>query len=105
MSEDQKPYPNDPQTQRTRYELWAILGVALVVVVASLAWRAIGHHPAAHEAVWGHGAGSVPAGVPANGVPGAGAPGNGGSGNGGSGNGIVGVPAAAAAHPTARTAP
>ena len=38
--------PEDPQTQRARWELWAIFIIVAVVIVASLAWRAIGHHHA-----------------------------------------------------------
>ena len=82
MSEDHQPFPKDFQTQRTRRELWAILIIAVVVIAASLAWRSIGHHPAAREAVWGHGSGAVPAGAP-----------------------VSGLPAAAADHPMGRPAP
>ncbi len=77
MSQDHDPYPKDAQTQRTRWELWAVMVIAAAVIVGSLAWRAIGHHPAAREATWGQGRGAVPAGLPA----------------------------AAADHPVARTAP
>ena len=38
--------PEDPQTQRTRWELWAIFIIVAVVIVGSLVWRAVGHHRA-----------------------------------------------------------
>jgi hypothetical protein len=45
--------PPDEQTERTRWELWAILIIVAVVLIGSFAWRAFGHHPAAKDtAAW-----------------------------------------------------
>ena len=65
MSDDHSPYPKDEQTQRSRIELWAIVIIAAVVIVGSLAWRAIGHHPAAKEPPWGSGQPMGAAALPA----------------------------------------
>ena len=46
MSERDGHLPEDPQTQRTRWELWAILITGAGVLIASVAWRSIGHHRA-----------------------------------------------------------
>jgi hypothetical protein len=46
MSERDGHLPPDPQTQRTRWELWAILIIVAAVLIGSFAWRAIGRHPA-----------------------------------------------------------
>jgi hypothetical protein len=45
--------PPDEQSERTRWELWAILIIVAVVLIGSFAWRAFGHHPAARDtAAW-----------------------------------------------------
>ena len=49
MSERDGHLPEDPQTERTRWELWAILIIVVVVLVASFAWRTLGHHPAGRD--------------------------------------------------------
>ena len=49
MSEHDGHLPEDPQTHRTRWELWSILIIAAVVLVASFAWRSLGHHPAGRD--------------------------------------------------------
>jgi hypothetical protein len=49
MSERDGHLPPDEQTQRTRWELWAILIIVAAVLIGSFAWRAIGHHPAAKD--------------------------------------------------------
>ena len=47
MSEHPHPdLPEDRQTQRANWELWAIFIIVAVVLVVSFAWRAIGHHRA-----------------------------------------------------------
>ncbi len=47
MSED-KDYAHmrDPEAQRTRAELWAIVIIVVVVVVGALIWRVMAHKPA-----------------------------------------------------------
>jgi hypothetical protein len=35
----------DPQTERTKWELWAIVAIVVVVVLGSVVWRAVTHHP------------------------------------------------------------
>jgi hypothetical protein len=42
----------DPQTERTKWELWAIVVIVVVVVVASIIWRAATHHPGKPEGTW-----------------------------------------------------
>jgi hypothetical protein len=49
--EPHRTYPKDAQTQRTRWELRAIFVIAIVILVGSLAWRALGHHPATPEPI------------------------------------------------------
>jgi hypothetical protein len=49
MSERDGHLPPDEQTQRTRWELIAILIIVALVLVGSFAWRAIGHHPASKD--------------------------------------------------------
>ena len=36
----------DPEAQRTRYELWAIVVIVVVVLAAAFIWRAVAHKPA-----------------------------------------------------------
>ena len=47
MSDD-KDYAHmrDPEAQRTRYELWAIIVIVAVVVAGALFWRSVAHKPA-----------------------------------------------------------
>jgi hypothetical protein len=47
MSDD-KDYAHmrDPEAQRTRYELWAIIIIVVVVVAGALVWRSVEHKPA-----------------------------------------------------------
>ncbi len=49
MSERDGHLPEDPQTERTRWELWAILIIVAVVLIGSFAWRSFGHHPAIRD--------------------------------------------------------
>ena len=49
MNERHPGLPDDPQTRRTRVELWIIFAVVIVVLAGSLGWRAIGHHRGAPE--------------------------------------------------------
>ena len=64
MSED-KDYAHmrDPEAQRTRAELWAIVAIVVVVIVGALAWRVVAHKPA------GPREGYNTAGAPASVVP------------------------------------
>jgi hypothetical protein len=34
----------DPQTERTKWELWVILAIVAVVIVGSIVWRAATYH-------------------------------------------------------------
>ena len=36
----------DPEAQRTRFELWAIVAIVVVVVLGGLIWRVVAHKPA-----------------------------------------------------------
>ncbi len=47
MSED-KDYAHmrDPEAQRTRFELWAIVVIVVVVLASAFVWRAVNHRPA-----------------------------------------------------------
>ena len=53
MSED-KDYAHmrDPEAQRTRAELWAIVVIVVVVVVGALIWRVVAHKPAGPQKGW-----------------------------------------------------
>jgi uncharacterized membrane protein AbrB (regulator of aidB expression) len=42
----------DPQTERTKWELWAIVAIVVVVVVSSIVWRAVTHHPGKLQTDW-----------------------------------------------------
>lgn len=44
---------HDPQSQRSRRELWVILAIVIVVVAGGLIWRAVAHVPAKPEKGWG----------------------------------------------------
>ena len=68
MSDD-KDYAHmrDPEAQRTRYELWAIIVIVVVFVVGGLIWRAIDHNPAGHQV--GYGANTEPYPANAGAVP------------------------------------
>jgi hypothetical protein len=35
----------DPQSERTKWELWAIVAIVVVVIVGSIVWRTATHHP------------------------------------------------------------
>jgi cytochrome c-type biogenesis protein CcmH/NrfF len=39
----------DPQSERTKWELWAIVGIVVVVLIGSLVWRVATHHPSKPE--------------------------------------------------------
>ncbi len=62
MSDD-KDYAHmrDPEAQRTRRELWAIIVIVVVVVAGALIWRSLAHKPAAPQKGWGGTAESYPA--------------------------------------------
>jgi hypothetical protein len=49
MSERDGHLPPDRQTERTRWELIAIMVIVAVVLLGSFAWRAFGHHPASTD--------------------------------------------------------
>lgn len=49
MSEHDGHLPPDRQTERTRWELIAIMVVVALVLIGSFAWRAFGHHPASKD--------------------------------------------------------
>ena len=53
MSDD-KDYAHmrDPEAQRTRFELWAIVVIVVVVVAGALIWRVVEHKPAGHQRGW-----------------------------------------------------
>ena len=50
MSED-KDYAHmrDPEAQRTRYELWAIVAIVVAVLAGAFVWRAVNHKPASAQ--------------------------------------------------------
>jgi hypothetical protein len=45
---DDKDYAHmrDPEAQRTRAELWAIVVIVVVVIAGALIWRMVAHKPA-----------------------------------------------------------
>jgi hypothetical protein len=45
---DDKDYAHmrDPEAQRTRAELWAIVVIVVVVIAGALIWRVVAHKPA-----------------------------------------------------------
>jgi hypothetical protein len=42
----------DAQFERTKWELWAIVAIVVVVVAGSIAWRAVTHHPGKPQTDW-----------------------------------------------------
>ncbi len=42
----------DPQSERTKWELWAIVAIVVVVLVGSFAWRAATQHPGKPQTNW-----------------------------------------------------
>ncbi len=42
----------DAQSERTKWELWAIVVIVVVVVVGSIVWRAVTHHPGKPQTDW-----------------------------------------------------
>jgi hypothetical protein len=64
MEDPEKDYAHthDQQAQRTRYELWVIVALVVVVLAVSLTWRAVtGHHPGPQKG-WGPTQGALPPG-------------------------------------------
>jgi len=56
----------DPQSERTRWELWAIIAIVVVVVFGSILWRAVTHHPGKPQTNWNrHAAASNDVALPA----------------------------------------
>ena len=64
MSDD-KDYAHmrDPEAQRTRAELWAIVVIVVVVVAGALIWRVVAHKPAGHQKGWNVDSSSYPSNV------------------------------------------
>ena len=62
MSDD-KDYAHmrDPEAQRTRYELWAIIIIVVLVVSGALLWRSIEHKPAGPQKGWSDNTTAFPA--------------------------------------------
>jgi hypothetical protein len=55
MDDSDKDYAHthDAQAQRSRVELWVIVALVVIVLAASLTWRAVtGHHPGPQKG-WG----------------------------------------------------
>ncbi len=48
----------DPQSERTKWELWAIVAIVVVVVAVSIGWRALAHHPGKPQTDWNRNAGA-----------------------------------------------
>ncbi len=42
----------DPQSERTKWELWAIVAIVVVVVFGGIVWRAATHHPGKPQTDW-----------------------------------------------------
>ena len=61
MSDD-KDYAHmrDPEAQRTRYELWAIIIIVVAVVAGARVWRSVAHKPAAPQKGWGDNTSAYP---------------------------------------------
>ena len=61
MSDD-KDYAHmrDPEAQRTRYELWAIIIIVVAVVAGALIWRSVEHKPAGPQKGYGPSAAGYP---------------------------------------------
>ena len=64
MSDD-KDYAHmrDPEAQRTRAELWAIVAIVVIVVVGALVWRVVAHKPAAQQKNWNVNTASYPTNI------------------------------------------
>jgi hypothetical protein len=61
----------DPQSERTKWELWAIVAIVVVVIAGSIIWRVVTHHPAKPQTDWGRNAWPSHASAPANAPAGA----------------------------------
>jgi hypothetical protein len=44
----------DPQSERTKWELWAIVAIVVVVVAGGILWRAVTNHPGKPQTNWNH---------------------------------------------------
>jgi uncharacterized membrane protein len=44
----------DPQSERTKWEVWAIVAILVVVLVCSIVWRTTTHHPGKAQTNWNH---------------------------------------------------
>ena len=66
MSDD-KDYAHmrDPEAQRTRAELWAIVIIVVVVIGGALIWRVVEHKPAGPQKGWNTNTADVPPAVAA----------------------------------------
>jgi hypothetical protein len=54
MSDDKDyAHQRDPEAQRTRYELWAIIIIVAVVVIGAIVYRAVAHKPAGPQRGYG----------------------------------------------------
>jgi hypothetical protein len=54
MSDDKDyAHQRDPEAQRTRYELWAIIVIVAVVVIGAVIFRAVAHKPAGPQQGYG----------------------------------------------------
>lgn len=72
---DPEPHPDyahtrDPQAQRTRTELWVILGIVAVVLVGAFVWRAATGRPPGPQVGWNRteAGASAPVATPAAGA-------------------------------------
>ena len=53
MSDDHDyAHMRDPEAQRTRAELWAIVLIVVVVIGGALVWRVVAHKPAQPQKGW-----------------------------------------------------
>lgn len=59
----------DPQTERTKWELWAIVAIVVVVVLGSIVWRAATHHPGKPQTDWRRNSSTVAPGSAASSLP------------------------------------
>lgn len=55
----------DPEAQRTRFELWAIVILVVIVLVGALIWRSVAHAPAKPQKGWGPSTEQYPANIQA----------------------------------------
>jgi len=44
----------DPQSERTKWELWAIVAIVVVVLAGSMVWRVVTHRPGRPQTDWNH---------------------------------------------------